>query len=144
MVGNHVKLKLYHTQYCHKKVTITRAAKPFVSKDYFSITLINKDVLKTRLLSGSEQKEPFLSLLILSNIQQQLNAWHDLEKRTIPSPQGISKRKKRQTRMKRTFVPFASPAPFLSHMFFRPEKQGESQKGPWLATYSHHQAQTVP
>lgn len=118
--------------------------KSFVSKDYFSVTLFNKDVLKKRLLSDFEQKKPFLSLLILSSIQQYMfNIWQVLEKKTL-SPQGISKGKKRQSRMIGTIMPFASPAPFLSHMFFMPEKQSESPKGPWLATYSHHQAQTVP
>lgn len=91
MVGNHEKLKLYHTQYCHKKVTITWASKPFVSKDYFSITLINKDVLKTRLLSGFEQKKPFLSLLILTTVKCMTWSWEEDD--PIPS-RYIQKEKK--------------------------------------------------
>lgn len=95
-----MKLKLYHTQYCHRKVAITQRSEPFVSKDYFPLTLFNKDVLKTRLLLGFKQKKPFLSLLTQNNVQQ-FNVWHVLEKKKTLSPQGISKRKKGRPGWKR-------------------------------------------
>ena len=60
------------------------------------------------------------------------------------SPRGMSKSEKRQTRMKGTYVPFPSPAPFLTYPFALPGKQGGSLECPWLATYSHHQAQRAP
>lgn len=83
-------------------------SKPFLSKTCFSITLFNKVVLKTRrLLLAFGKKKPFLSLLILSKVHQKCTcSWQE-------RPWGMFKRKKRQNRMKGTYVPFPSSAPSL-------------------------------